>query len=87
MNRCAVSSDAKQLCAVALDGSDARFQSKAVLFETDLEEPVCEVLLGDQLILDLSFVDDDTLCAIGEQSVLFFSVSGEIQNEVSYQNS
>lgn len=86
MNRCAVSSDAKQLCAVALDGSDARFQSKAVLFETDLEEPVCEILLGDQLILDLSFVDDDTMCAIGEQSVLFFSVSGEIQNEFSYQN-
>ena len=83
-SQCAVSDDAEWLCAVALSGENGVFESRAVLFRTDQEEPLTEVSLGGQLILELRFLDPDTVCAIGEKSAISFTLEGELLGEYDY---
>ena len=84
MNSCAVSGDAKYLCAAAMDGEDGDFRTTAVFFETDLDAPLTEVPLGDQLIWELQFVDDRTVCAIGECSAVFLTTEGNTLGQYDY---
>lgn len=82
-NQCAVSEDASWLCAAALSGSGS-FESRAVLFRTNQEEPAEELSLGNQLIRELRFLDGDTVCAIGESGVLCFTTGGELLGTYDY---
>ncbi len=84
MNRCAVSGDAKYLCAAAMDGENAEFGTSAVFFETDMDAPLVEVPLGDQLIWELRFLDDRTVCAIGEYSASWLTTEGELLGTYDY---
>ena len=68
----------------ALSGENGVFESRAVLFRTDQEEPLTEVSLGGQLILELRFLDPDTVCAIGEKSAISFTLEGELLGEYDY---
>lgn len=83
-NQCAVSEDASWLCAAALSGGSGSFESRAVLFCTDQEDPAAEVSLGSQLIRELRFLNEDTVCAIGESCVLCFTTGGEILGTYDY---
>lgn len=81
LSACAVAQGGKMVCAVALGQKDNVFESTAVLYRTDTEEPVAEVSLGNQLIYDLRFWDSGTVCAIGEERLVVFTTSGKILGE------
>ena len=83
-SQCAVSEDAGLLCAAALGQAGGNFESTAVLFATDQEDPLCEVSLGSQLILDLRFLDGDTVCAVGEGSAVLFDRGGTLLGSYDY---
>ena len=86
MNRCAVSENAKLLCASALEEEELRAVSTAVLFETDVEAPLAEVPLGEQMIWELRFLDLKTVCAIGDRSAVYFTPEGEVLGSYDYSD-
>lgn len=75
---CAVAKGADYVCAVALGVSEGTFASRALVYNTGREEPVAEVLLGNQLIFDINFWGDDTICALGEEELIIFNLKGQI---------
>ncbi|MBQ1281108.1 MAG: hypothetical protein IIY16_02550 [Oscillospiraceae bacterium] len=75
--QCAVSEDGQYLCAAALGSSGSRYESTAVIFRTDAQEALFELPLGDELVRDLRFVGEETLCAVLENSVVLFNLQGE----------
>ena len=84
-SQCAVSSHGSAICAVALGVDNGRFASSAVSFATDRSEPVAEFSLGSDLIYDLAFVGDRTLCAVGETALRFFDIDGSRSAQYSYE--
>ncbi len=81
LNACAISPDGRYAAAVALGQEELSFVSRGEIYRTDKEEIFAELPLGSQMIYDLAFIDSDTLCAVGEQSVLLFSIEGELLRE------
>ena len=84
-SQCAVSDRGSAICAIALGLDGGRFQSSAVSFATDRSEPVAELPLGDDLIYDLAFIGDRTLCAVGESALQFFDIDGSRSTQYSYE--
>lgn len=76
--RCAISPKGDVLCAVALGQQEGVFTATAVFFRTDREEPVAEIPLGSQMIYDMRFWGQDTVCLVGEKSALTVNSSGEL---------
>ncbi len=83
-NQCAVSPDASYLCAIRLGNTDSEFESTAVIFRTNSEDPIEEVPLGDQLISEVCFLNNSTVAIIGENSTTFLNNRGDILNEYDY---
>ncbi len=83
-SQCAVSGHGNAICAIALGLSENRFASTAVAFDTKQSEPVAELALGSDLIYDLAFVGERTLCAVGESALQFFDIDGSRHTEYSY---
>jgi len=81
---CAISDGGGLLAAVAVGQSGGAFESRLQLFRTDQETPGRSVPLGEQMILDLDFLQDGTICALGESSVQFFDGEGRKRGEFSY---
>lgn len=81
LSACAVAQGGKMVCAVALGQKDNVFESTAVLYRTDTEEPVAEVSLGNQLIYDLRFWGSGTVCAVGEERLVVFTTKGKVLGE------
>lgn len=82
--RCAVSSGARYVCAVALEEKDGGFDSVAVLYDTDREEPVAQISLGNQMIYDAQFWDSDTICLLGDSSLITLNTDGEVLGQYAY---
>jgi len=74
---CAVSDDGTSVAAVGLGKKDASFESTGILLRTDQDKPTGTVSLGSQLFLDLDFLADGKLCAVGEKSARFFGADGK----------
>lgn len=83
---CAISPNGKQLVAVALGQEDGVFQSSLYCFSVDSEDIQQIIPLDNQLIYDLYYVDDQTLCAVGESSVTYLRTSGELLGEYAYSS-
>lgn len=81
LNTCAVSPDGKTAVAVALGQKDVHFSSTALLLRTDSEDAPIELSLGEQVIYALTYLDAQTLCAIGEKSVILFTMQGDVLGE------
>jgi len=81
---CAVASGGKTLAAMALGQENGTFDSAVYVFNTASEEIQQTFSLGSQLYYDLKFVDNQVLAAIGESSVQFFDLSGEMLGTCSY---
>lgn len=81
---CALSSDASMLAAVQLGQENSAFCSSVLLFATDQTQPYATVPLGEQTIFRLLCLTDDRLCAIGEQSAVFFDAEGQILKQYDY---
>lgn len=75
---CAISSGGAYLAAVALGQNNGAFESTATIFKTDETEVYSTLSLGNQLILDLKYLTQRELCAIGESNIQFFSVDGQL---------
>ncbi len=75
---CAVAPGADNVCAIALGTRDGSFESSAMIYRTDRKEPAAQVSLGNQLIYDVVFWGKDTICALGETSLVVFTTEGEI---------
>ncbi len=76
MPLCAVSADGRYLAAVGLGQTGGVFESTLYLFQTNSEELALSASLGNELFYDLTFLDDRTICAIGEDSMCFLSLDG-----------
>ena len=85
MNQCAVSDEGAYLCAAALGQENGAFASSAVIFSTDREEPLAEVPLGAQLILEMRYLGDGLFCALGENAVLYFDIHGTTVGRYEYE--
>ncbi len=85
LNACAVSPDGDYLAVNALGQEDIRFASAARLFATDSEEPLAELSMDAQMIYDMAFLDDESVCAVGERSLQFFTAEGAILREYALQ--
>lgn len=83
---CSVADGGKLAAAVALGQTGGVFESKLQFFPTDQEEPGPSVSLGNQLILDLNFIDSKRICAVGETSLRFFDTNAKPVGEYDYQD-
>ena len=83
---CTVSTGGKYLAAVALGQQDGMFRSSVVLFDTSKEEPLRELPLGNELIFDLEFRSDNTLLAIGEETVCWMQLDGTVLGRYAYSD-
>ncbi len=83
---CAISNNGTYLAAVALGQNDGSFESTAQIFKTDQEDVYQSVSLGNQLILDLAYLSENRLCAIGESEILFFDVEGQLSGAYDLEN-
>lgn len=85
LNTCALSPDADFLTVTALGQEDIRFASTAVLFETDRTDTPAELSLDAQIIYDMAFSNAESICAIGENSLQFFTPEGTLLREYQMQ--
>ena len=73
---CAVSPGAKLLAAVSPGQQDGIYVSNLHIFDTSSDEAGITAALSGDLIYDLTFVDADTICAVGESGAQWLSTSG-----------
>lgn len=83
LNACALSPDGDFLAVNALGQEDIRFASAALLFSTDSAEQPIELSLDAQIIYDMAYLDDNSVCAVGESSLQFFTADGKLLREYS----
>jgi len=81
---CAVSDDGMTVAAVGLGKANGTFESSATVLRTDAEKPVGVCSLGSQLALDLDFLDEKTICAVGETSAVFFGTDAKALGKYDY---
>lgn len=81
---CAITEDGEQMAAVAVGQADGVFESCVCFFRTDSEQIGKQVSLGNELIYDLVFISSDVLCAVGEKSVQYLTLSGEHLGSYTY---
>lgn len=84
MPLCAIAKDGTRLAAVGLDQENGAFKSTLNLFRTDHEQIERTVDLGSELVYDLRYLSDDTICAVGETDVQFYTAEGESAGVYSY---
>lgn len=78
LTACALSADGTLLAAAAAGASDAAFQSAVELYRTGTDEVVFRLPLGQEVLCDLAFLSDGTLCAVGERTLYFLSADGAL---------
>lgn len=86
LSGCAVSPDGGHAVAVALGQQDIHFTVTAQIYPTDSEEMAAELVLGDQIPYDISFLDDQAVCAVTAQQALFFDLDGTLTGTYSIEN-
>lgn len=84
LSHCAISDNTRYVAAIGIGQKNGGFASSALILDTGKEAPVCTVELGSQVIYSLRFLDNQTLCAVGESSVLVFGVDGTLRGEYAY---
>ncbi len=94
LNACAVSPGGTYLAVAGLGEKDSTFTTTVTLLRTtdaltDLDgqdSTAVRVELGNQILYDLKFLSPNRLCAIGQNTVTFLDMSGEILATVSLEN-
>lgn len=83
LNACALSPNREFAAAATLGQEDISFCTTVQIFDTASDSAYAEVPLGSQLVYDLHFLDNNTICAVGERSLSFFSTNGTLLGEYS----
>lgn len=86
MPLCAIGPEGKTVATVGLDQHAGSFESTLNLFRTDSEEITKTVSLGNQLIYELTYLDNGGICAIGESGVQIFDEQAEPIGTYSYED-
>lgn len=87
LNTCALSPNHEFVAATTLGQENIAFSASAQVFDTASDTVYAEIPLGAQLIYDLQFLDETTLCAVGENSLVFFTADGAILGEYAADDS
>lgn len=80
----AISPDSKTMAAVALTQEDAEFVSRLVFFDLGVEAIHASYDLSGSMVTDLVFLDNRTLCAVGDDRTVIVSRDGEAVWEYGY---
>lgn len=86
LNTCALSPNGEYVVVTALGQEEISFSSLARVYRTDSEEMAVELPLGSQVVYDMAFLDNETICAIGTGSVVFFNIAGERLGEYAFED-
>lgn len=81
LNACAVSPDGATAAAATLGQADVSFAGGIQFLRTDQEETAAEQSAGAQILYDMAFLNEDTLCAVGDHSLLFYQPDGVLRGE------
>lgn len=81
---CAVSPNGKRMAAVSLGQAEGVFESTLCWFRTDEENVQQMQSLGDTLVYDLHFTDDDTLLVVTENGLRYLSADGKTRGEYDF---
>lgn len=77
MPLCTISENGTQLATIGLDQENGSFVSTLNLFRTHYDQIEKTVPLGSELIYDVEYVSENTICVIGESGVQYLDASGE----------
>jgi len=83
----AISPDSKTMAAVALTQENAEFVSRLVLFDLGVEEIHATYDLPGTAVTDLVFLDNNSLCAVGDDQTAVISRDGELLWKYDYGSS
>lgn len=86
LNTCALSPDGTYAIVTTLGQEDISFLSTARILTTRSEGIKANVSFGTQVICDVAFLDNENICAIGEESLFFFDVDGNLAKEFMGEN-
>ena len=78
LSACAVSPGGDLTAAITMGQQDIQFVSTVQLFKTNAEDVAAELSLGAQTVYDLRFLSQRRLCAVGEDSLVFFDADGSL---------
>ena len=81
LNTCAISDDGDYVVVTTLGQDDLSFHSTARIFATDKDTTKAQFSFGTQVICDIAFLENETICAIGEDTVFFFDTEGNLLRE------
>lgn len=86
LNTCALSPDGSYAIVTTLGQEDISFLSTGRILTTGSEGIKANVSFGTQVICDVAFLDDESICAVGEESLFFFDVDGNLIKEYLGEN-
>lgn len=78
LNTCALSPDGSLAVVTTLGQEDISFLSTARVLTTAKEGIRSTFSFATEVICDIAFPDDETICAIGEDTVFFFNADGDL---------
>lgn len=81
----ALSPDGYSLAVVTLTQDDAVFITRVVIFRLDSEEYHSYCDLTATLVTDLEFLDDNTVCAIGDTQTAVINMEGKVKYQYNYR--
>ena len=82
---CAISEKGTMLAAVGLGATGGAYESSVSFFRTDANEIQNTVSLGNELIYDLDFLNNDTVIAVGEHTVQIVKSDGTVVGQYAYE--
>ena len=74
------------MAAAALGQSGGAYETEIQIYRTDSEEMADSVSFGGELIYDLTFADEKTILAVGEQHARWYSTAGEQLGSYDYSD-
>jgi len=80
-NTCAISPDGTMVAVTRMGQEDFSFHTELQLYSVGENITPIPCSLGDQLIYDMKFLTEDTLCAIGEDRMLLIGIDGVLIDE------
>lgn len=85
-NTCALSPDGTMAAVTKMGQTDFTFHTELALYSVaENTAPLC-CSLGDQLIYDMKFLTEDTLCAIGENRIFLIGSNGVLKEEYKIED-
>lgn len=83
---CSVSTEARYLAAISMEQKEGMYQSSLCIFKTDSEELQQDIALGNELVYDVEFLDDGTICVVMETGIVWVNTDGSLVGRYRLEN-